>query len=210
MTPAMFFILLRQPKSTEDPRHEPFWEFGSFGRTGCHSRNAMNPNPKRRHIGPGNVVAFLQGGCSEIRIVGVTPPLESVDTIRAGQCLEIKWDSSFRPFCFDDAALLIDNAGRSDFKVFRSMFKRGKRSTLVGDASSQFRSRATAVDEAIAANIVKVFSGWYGHRAENYIEAVQAAEGAWRKKAFENDRHLLAARSSAYIKLGEKKRSCKI
>ena len=38
-------VCLRQPikDNPDEKRSDPFWEFGSFGCTGCHSTNLMNP-----------------------------------------------------------------------------------------------------------------------------------------------------------------------
>jgi hypothetical protein len=37
-------VLLRQPrKDISEMRTDPFWEFGSFGLTGCHQRNLLHP-----------------------------------------------------------------------------------------------------------------------------------------------------------------------
>ena len=38
--PPVFIVHLRRPKKNdpEEMRSDPFWEFGSFGCTGCHSR----------------------------------------------------------------------------------------------------------------------------------------------------------------------------
>ena len=43
-------VMLRQPR-LEDPsemRTDPLWEFGSFGCTGCHRKNLMNPEEADR------------------------------------------------------------------------------------------------------------------------------------------------------------------
>ena len=40
MAPRVILVLLRQPSSAvTERRDDPFWEFGSFGCTGCHGRN---------------------------------------------------------------------------------------------------------------------------------------------------------------------------
>jgi hypothetical protein len=46
----VIIVHLRRPK-TADPkesRSDPFWEFGSFGITGCHSENLMHPRNSRK------------------------------------------------------------------------------------------------------------------------------------------------------------------
>ena len=41
--PDIFFVHLRRPKNSGDQRADPFYEFGSFGCTGCHSWNLLHP-----------------------------------------------------------------------------------------------------------------------------------------------------------------------
>src|SRR6185312_13769949 len=44
--PKVIIVMLRQPRldSPNEMRTDPLWEFGSFGCTGCHRKNLMNPN----------------------------------------------------------------------------------------------------------------------------------------------------------------------
>lgn len=38
----IFIVHLRQPSNNADEkRSDPFWEFGSFGLTGCHCKNLL-------------------------------------------------------------------------------------------------------------------------------------------------------------------------
>jgi hypothetical protein len=45
--PKVYIVHLRRPKSARvepnERRDDPFWEFGSFGCTRCHSDNLMHP-----------------------------------------------------------------------------------------------------------------------------------------------------------------------
>src|SRR5205814_8322552 len=54
----------------------PLWEFGSFGCTGCHNRNLMNPN--RLTELSGARLAFAQNGDLGIKLVHLTPPVSVV------------------------------------------------------------------------------------------------------------------------------------
>ncbi|HZR33772.1 MAG TPA: hypothetical protein VFA75_00250 [Nevskia sp.] len=173
----VYIIMLRQPRGADDPRHDPFWEFGSFGRTGCHKRNLLHP--RRSPVRAGDRVAFLQGGAGESRIVGLTPPLRDIGGVQSGQRLELLWDPSFRPTVYDEAPLLIDNAGRSDFPLFRASVRLGRCRTLVQAVSSGFRSRCQALAPPIAAELVTVCSAWRGRSAPTYIDAVEPAGGRW-------------------------------
>src|ERR1035438_6995686 len=63
----VFIVHLRRPKSKCDPRSDPFWEFGSFGMTGCHASNLMNPrNAQNLECAR---LAFVQGGPKGMRLV---------------------------------------------------------------------------------------------------------------------------------------------
>ena len=54
-------VMLRRPrKDGKEMRSDPFWEFGSFGITGCHANNIMHP--KRCKELEGTRLAFAQGG----------------------------------------------------------------------------------------------------------------------------------------------------
>ena len=68
-------VLLRRPKSAkEDPREsrsDPFWEFGSFGCTGCHGGNILHPRNADEIAG--GRLAFAQGGDNGFRLVYLTP-----------------------------------------------------------------------------------------------------------------------------------------
>ena len=61
MKPKLFIVLLRRPKSEAgEMRSDPFWEYGSFGLTGCHSKNLLSlRNMDNLNYGR---LAFVQGG----------------------------------------------------------------------------------------------------------------------------------------------------
>ena len=111
-------VMLRQPRRYNDPRTDPLWEFGSFGCTGCHRRNLMNPR-KMEELN-GCRMAFAQGGDSEVRLVHVTPP---VKMIHHGSFVEATWQPQDMPLAFDSAPLLVDNRGGSDFPVLMEMIE---------------------------------------------------------------------------------------
>jgi hypothetical protein len=62
MSPRVIVVMLRRPQLSKphERRDDPFWEFGSFGCTGCHRRNLLNP--KRSGELNGTQFAFVQGG----------------------------------------------------------------------------------------------------------------------------------------------------
>ncbi len=174
---SLFFVFLRRPRHLGDRRNDPFWEFGSFGKTGCHKSNLLHP--RLTPIRKGDRLAFLQGGNREIRIVGVTPP---VDLAIHGDRVELNWTRSYRPLPYSDAALLINNAGKTDFPVVLAMLQGTKRSTYCGAAGSKFRSSKSPVDSELSKGILRWFSRAGLPEARAYFEAV-APSGAWLQHA---------------------------
>ncbi|MGB8932232.1 MAG: hypothetical protein WCC48_13395 [Anaeromyxobacteraceae bacterium] len=72
MTDRVHIVMLRQPGSyVGEARTDPFYEFGCFGLTGCHSTNIMGDKKAA-----GGRIAFAQGGRGEVRLVLLTPPTE--------------------------------------------------------------------------------------------------------------------------------------
>jgi hypothetical protein len=69
---SMFLVLLRRPKSDpSESRDDPFWEFGSFGCTGCHAKLL---HPRKHGELTGAQLAFVQPERDGFRLVHVTPP----------------------------------------------------------------------------------------------------------------------------------------
>lgn len=62
IVPKVIMVTLRRPNLSVpgEMRTDPLWEFGSFGLTGCHKRNLMNP--RNVDILDGARLAFAQGG----------------------------------------------------------------------------------------------------------------------------------------------------
>ncbi len=69
----IYIVHLRRPRSG-DPRWDPFYELGSFGCTGCHSRNLLNS--RTSPIKDNDRLAFIQGGPHGSRLVMLTPPVK--------------------------------------------------------------------------------------------------------------------------------------
>ena len=65
---GVIIVLLRRPyrHQSDERRDDPFWEFGSFGCTGCHRTNLMNP--RRSHELVGKHLAVCAGWRSWIPI----------------------------------------------------------------------------------------------------------------------------------------------
>ena len=150
---SVAMVHLRRPNA-HDPgemRSDPFWEFGSFGCTGCHMKNLMNPD--RIHELDGVRLAFAQGGRLGFRLVMLTPPVRAV--WRPKRC-ELKWDASSKPFRYETAPLLINNDGESDFALLKRLI-RADRSTWCGRFSSRFRSRRSPLREDVARELICLY-----------------------------------------------------
>ncbi len=146
--------MLRQPRLNEptEQRNDPFWEFGSFGVTGCHGSNLLNP--KKAHEIDGKRIAFAQGGPDGIKLVYVTPP---VSVQNYASCVELNWSPATMPLTYDFAPTLIDNMGYSDFPALLDIICNVARATPVGQFSSKFRSRREPVPLNLGRQLLSVF-----------------------------------------------------
>lgn len=147
-------VHLRRPVRWDpnESRTDPFWEIGSFGCTGCHRKNLMNP--RRADTLYGARFAFAQGGPLGFRLVHLTPPVKIVHL--PDRC-EATWAPAEMPFRYDAAPLLIDNDGRTHFPRLRATLEGGRRETLEAQFSSGFRSRREPLEEEVAAELVTTF-----------------------------------------------------
>jgi hypothetical protein len=94
--PRVIVVMLRVPKRTAgESRDDPFWEFGSFGCTGCHRHNLLNP--RRSSELRGARFGFVQGGDDGLRLVHVTPPI-SVRSV--GDICEAFWSPAEMPLTY--------------------------------------------------------------------------------------------------------------
>ena len=136
-------------------RTDPLWEFGSFGCTRCHQRNLMSP--RRADELRGNLLAFAQGGDSEVRLVHVTPPIRIE---HHGLFAEAKWLPAQMPLAYESAPILVDNYLGSDVPALFEMLKEGGRSTPVGQFASNFRARRRPLPADIGRQFVAVYRGF--------------------------------------------------
>jgi len=196
---SLYFVFLRRPRGPRDRRSDPFWEFGSFGRTGCHSKNLLNPRTSR--VRDGDRLAFLQGSQGEIRVVAVTPPIR---VYRDDRRMEIQWDKRHRPLRFSDAPLLIDNHGRTDIPAIREQLKSVRRSTPCGQAGSRFRTMSGAIPTPIARQAIEQHAARKSKMANRYCEAIEAPGGSWHTQALRKGWHLRAQRLEVYQRIGGK------
>lgn len=178
MSPQEVVIVhLRRPGSM-DPRDDPFWEFGSFGLTGCHAKNLLSPRnaPALR----GRRLAFAQGGRRGTRLVLLTPP---VSVLSLGPRFEVRWDKSHTgmPFRYDNSPVLVRNELKgeysSDFPRTAYRYAADGIRPPEGQFASYFRSRVFPVEPAIAKEIIRVYerlrrNAPRGQFAEKYHEAL--------------------------------------
>jgi len=176
-------VLLRKPRRNDpnETRADPFWEYGSFGCTGCHGRNLLNP--KKLEALDGSRLAFVQGGDSELRLLLVTTPIKAARFVvrdKMGNPKtrgEAKWDPPVMPFRYDRAPLAINNDGLTDVPCLLPVFAAADRSTMVGRFASSFRSRREPLPEQIGNSLLRrwrqlVEQADTGAFAERYEEAL--------------------------------------
>lgn len=170
----VILVHLRQPEASNsnEGRSDPFWEFGSFGCTGCHRDNILHPD--RAHEVVGARLGFTQSGPDEMKLVMLTPP---VGVIRHGTRCEARWTPADMPFRYDAAPLLIDNRGRSDFPKLRKLLRDTNRSTWISAFSSKFRARRLPLPQAIASEIQQAYDRrrWEASTEElarSYVDAM--------------------------------------
>lgn len=170
----LYFVYLRRPSGDSDLRRDPFWEFGSFGQTGCHRTNLMHPTSSP--LMSGDRLVFLQGGNSEIRVVGLTPPI----AVKRGQKpLKVTWNRVYRPLPYAMAPVLIDNSGYTDFPAVTSLLKNTNRTTNCAKAASRLRSRSSPVDQDLQEQLLEWFSKDSLPTISNYLEAIGMVESKW-------------------------------
>lgn len=172
---CVIIVVLRQPRrgDAEESRSDPYWEFGSFGSTHCHSRNLMNP---RRVVElEGAQFAFAQGGPTGFRLVHVTPPIR-VRTRRNGSLAEATWTPAEMPLRYDASPLLVDATGQSDCPSLLHDIRSVQRPTWMAKFSSAFRSRRRPVAGIVGAELIETYRRWredHAHRiAARYVDAL--------------------------------------
>jgi hypothetical protein len=192
--PQVILVMLRQPKMSisEESRSDPYWEFGSFGSTYCHSRNLMNP--RRALELNGAQFAFAQGGPAGIRLVHVTPPIR-MRIRKKGALAEATWTPAEMPLRYDSSPLLVDAAGQSDCPALLQDIRGVRRSTWLGKFASAFRSRRCPVAGVIGAELLRTYHNWREAHADRiathyidalpfhppHIEADTARRGSYRR-----------------------------
>jgi hypothetical protein len=134
----VLIVMLRRPVLTRpnEMRSDPFWEFGSFGCTGCHRRNLLSP--RRAAELEGKRLAFAQGGPNGIRLVHLTP---SISVVHHSIGCELRWRPHEMPLKYSAAPTIIDNREVTDTPAIFREIGGVRRSTPVAKFASKFRSR---------------------------------------------------------------------
>jgi hypothetical protein len=187
--PRVIIVMLRQPRP-DDPnemRTDPLWEFGSFGCTGCHRENLMNP--KRLTELNGTRFAFAQNGALGMKLVHVTPP---VNTLHHGMFGEAKWDPAEMPLTYRSAPILVNNFSASDVPEIREMISDVRRGSPVAQFASKYRSRRLPLPGHVGRQLIAVYERFRKERAsfaQTYVDALpykpprvdEDREGTYRK-----------------------------
>ncbi len=153
----IFIVHLRQPTNDKnEKRSDPFWEFGSFGLTGCHYHNLLHENNIRKL--DGNRLAFAQNGHEGFKLLLLTPP---VNVIKNKKGIEVTWDNKQKPFKYTKAPLIVNNNHETEFQLLYDSVLKANRKTDVAKFSSSFRTRCSSLDTEIANEVFQVFSRKY-------------------------------------------------
>jgi hypothetical protein len=168
----VLIVMLRRPvlSRPNEMRSDPFWEFGSFGCTGCHRRNLLSP--RRAKELEGKRLAFAQGGPNGIRLVHLTP---SISVVHHSIGCELRWWPHEMPLKYSAAPTIIDNREVTDTPAILRALGGVRRSTPVAKFASKFRSRREPVELDLAEEFERAYRAHRlleGAIAESYDEAL--------------------------------------
>lgn len=197
MRARLFVVHLRRPYGANDRRADQFWEYGSFGLTGCHRANLLHPS--RSRIRTGDQLAFVQGGPTGMRLLLVTSPVQCSVWGDAAEAalLEVTWDRRARPLRYGPTAPLL--AGRAeqvstDLPELRKYLHDVARVSARAKFSSRFRARCEPLPTELAAELHSAFQRAVASAASedfvrNYTDAVPGIhsrhQGADRRGQFQ-------------------------
>lgn len=91
----VYCVSLRMPSNRKDMRIDPKYEIGSFGSTGCHSRNLLSEKGfKEGRIRRGDRLVFVQGN----KVVFATPPIRRLEQVphKKGKYNVPVWNPNWR------------------------------------------------------------------------------------------------------------------
>lgn len=149
-TPKVFVVMLRRPR-VGDSRSDPYYEFGSFGLTGCHSKNLLHPERAQERLNNSRL-AFVQGGDKGLRLICLTPPVTVVR--HPGNKIEVLWRKSSRRYQFlryDSGVEILEIPG------VERIIAKVNRSKPMAKFSSKFRTSVKPLDENISKALEKEY-----------------------------------------------------
>jgi hypothetical protein len=197
-----FIVFLRQPRSSRDHREDPYWEVGSFGCTGCHEKNLLNPRAMPIHIPDGARLAFAQGGEQGTKLVFLTPPVQVFKrTFHKKTRLEVKWNPRM-PFRYENAPVLIDVYAKTDFPKLQSLIGGSRAENWRHKLSGKFRTRVHPLPHDVAEEVTEIFDQKISTAststiAETYLDAIPEWE-LWYKRSKEDHPWKPNDRAKAY------------
>ena len=153
----VFVVMLRRPRNKKDARTDPFWEFGSFGCTGCHQKNLLHP--KNCKIMNGDRLVFVQGGHLGWRLLLLTPRVIRID--HPSGRIELRWSSDRQPFRYDRAPSLFELPGPGKpglFPLLADFVREANRGTVDAKFASRFRARSSFLDPELARELETGFN----------------------------------------------------
>ncbi len=171
-TPVIL-VMLRRPRlgDPNEMRTDPLWEFGSFGCTGCHRANLMNPR-KLTELN-GARFGFAQNGPLGIKLVHITPP---ISMLHHGSFSEAKWSPVEMPLTYASAPTLVNNFGHSDFPKLLKVLIGARRGSPVAQFASKFRSRREPLPPLVGRQVISVYerarSDGASSVARSYVDAL--------------------------------------
>jgi hypothetical protein len=171
---GVVLVMLRQPRlgDPNEMRTDPLWEFGSFGCTGCHRRNLMNPANLTELDGAR--FGFAQNGHHGFKLVHLPAPIR---TLHHGSFGEAKWSPAEMPLTYASAPTLVNNLGFSDVPLLMGMLEGVRRNSPVAQFASKFRSKREPLPPLVGEQVIAVYErmrtdGGSGLVARSYVDAL--------------------------------------
>ena len=186
VNPKVIIVVLRRPNQANpnEMRTDPLWEFGSFGCTGCHTKNLINP--LKIHLLSGARLAFAQGENDGFKLVHLTPPIEAIPH---SDFAEAKWCPAKMPFRYTEAPLFIKNiTGNSDFPLLKEFIESANCPSWEAKFSSKFRTRREPLNTNITKEIIEVFEQKANTKNTNLFAPTYDKALPYPPRMIDNDR----------------------
>jgi hypothetical protein len=155
MATNLFIVFLRRP-GKDDGRSDPYWEFGSFGCTSCHTHNLLNP--KKVHVKTGDRLAFVQGGGQGCKLLLITPPVTRVE--HGKELVEVRWNRNVKPFRYSsEHAPVLAKPGLVNTTLVElgKLVNGANRTTAQAKLASCFRTQCQPLNSKAAEELTVLF-----------------------------------------------------